>query len=92
MRLRRCRDPPAAKLRFTGGVGGEAYGFEGEIYVCGSFRHCGCGVIKQLPIALPEENAEGSPGAQQCGKECETKSAEQPRAGDSGGRWLALWR
>jgi hypothetical protein len=86
-------NPPAAELRLTGCGGGEADGFEGEIYVCGSSRDRGSRVVEQLPTALPEEDAEGAPRAEEGGSEDNGKSAEKPLPGDCGGRRiLTQWR
>ena len=62
-------NPPAAKLRLAGSGGSEADGFEGKIDVRGSSRDSGGGVVEQLPAALPEEDAQCSPCAKECGEE-----------------------
>ena len=61
-RAGRGGNPPAGEARDAGLSGGEADGVECEADDGGSAGDLGRGVVKELPIALPEDEAQGDPG------------------------------
>ena len=76
--------PPAGELRCAGFGGGEVDWFVGETYACRGACNRGVGVVEELPITLPVEQAEGEPGAAQGCEKCDGASFEEPARGDIG--------
>ncbi len=81
--LRRRGNPPAAKLRVAGRVGGKPDGIEGQIHAGRRARHGRGGVVQQLPVSLPEEDAQGAPCAEHRAREGHRPGAQQPLCGNS---------
>ena len=77
-------NPPSMELGGACVGGGEGDGLEGEAVGGRRASYGGFGVVKKLPTALPEDQAERPPDAEQCANKDEAHGGGEPPARDSG--------